>query len=764
MSFISYPQSNRTPDIKVLGGKAIHLAEMAVAGFPVPETFFITTEAYDKFAEANGLRPKIMDIIGRIDFSSIDSMNSASDEIKNLMINSTMPVAIKDAIVKAYKDLGSDRSVSSIEFMNASRELPFVAVRSSGVAEDIKSASSAGQYETFLNVKGMEELLFSVKRCWASLYTSRVIYYRNKNNQSQDTSLCVIIMRMINSESSGVTFTVDPTDPVGGANHIVSEACWGLGETIVQGQVDPDRYTVDKTNGKILSKKIQNKKIMRMRDPLSGKTVIKPVPIEFVDRQVLTDEQIVALASYSKRIEAFYKGAPQDIEWATERGKIYIVQSRAVTTLEKKEVGEVGEVGKELIRGYGVSPGIATGSVKIIKDMSELGKIIQGDILVTEMTSPDYVPAMEKSAAIVTNQGGSTCHAAIVSRELGIPCIVGTQNATDILKDGMSVTVDAVKGVVYEGKVAITASAEAPKISYESGFTATQVKVNLAFPETAGRVAGKADGVGLMRLEHMLTKGGMHPIEYIREGKQDELINMLTNSIGTVAKAFFPKPVWVRSLDARTDEFRNMQGGDKEPHEDNPMLGWHGIRRSLDDTEIIKSEFRAVKKLHEQGLTNIGIMLPFVYDVSELKRAKEIAKDVGLPETAKFGIMIEVPSAALTVEKLCEEGIDFISFGSNDLTQLTLGLDRNNERLIKQFDEMHPGMQYLFKHVIKTCRKYGVQTSICGELPSNRYDAVEFLIRTGIDSVSVNLDAIDKVRGWVAQIERKLLVELIKNR
>jgi pyruvate,water dikinase len=430
-----------------------------------------------------------------------------------------------------------------------------------------------------------------------------------------------------------------------------------------------------------------------------------------------------------------------------EKGRIYIVQARAVTALEDVERGEEIQ-GTPILEGYGASPGIGSGPVKLVMNIDELDKIQKGDVLVTKMTSPDYVVAMEKSTAIVTDEGGTTCHAAIVSRELGIPCIVATKEATKKLKDGMKITVDATHGKVYEGEIAI----KKKEVKHIDVKTKTKVKVNVAFPKTAEK-ASYADGVGLMRVEHMLTKTGMHPIEYIRENKQDELVKILIDGIGAVAKAFHPKPVWVRSLDARTDEFRHMKGGEKEPQEDNPMLGWHGIRRSLDEPEIIKSEFKAIKHLYEQGLDNIGIMLPFVIDVSELKKAKEIAKEVGLPDKVSFGLMIEVPSAALTIEQFCEEGIDFISFGSNDLTQTTLGIDRNNEMLIKIFNEMHDSMKFQFKHVIETCKKYGVKTSICGEVPSNRRDAVEFLVGVGIDSLSVNIDAIDKVRKWVSEIE-----------
>jgi len=741
MPFILEPKDLSKKDVKQVGGKAANLAELINAGFPVPEPFFVTVESYEKFIEHNELKQKIKDIVKKIDYSNVKSLNEASENLKKLILEGEVPAEIKNSIIAAYRKLYGGPPID-IDFIKP-LEKPFVSIRSSGVMEDIEKASSAGQYETFLNVKGDNNVIENIKKCWASLYTSRVIYYRHKYNQPQETSIGVVVQRMVNSEKSGVAFTIDPTNPVKGSNKIVIEGCWGLGETIVQGRVEPDRYVIDKGNGEILEKHIGEKTIERVKDLITNITIERKVAKNKIREQVLSDYEIVALAAYCKKIEQHYNH-PQDIEWAMERGKIYFLQTRAVTTLEEKETKKVE--GTPILEGYGASPGVATGIVKIVHNMNELEKIQKGDVLVTEMTNPDFVVAMEKSAAIVTNAGGSTCHAAIVSRELGVPCIVGTKKATQVLEEGKRITVDATHGKVYSGEIEI----KEEKIKEVAIKTKVQVKVNLAFPETAER-AKNADGVGLLRLEHMLTKTGMHPIEYIREGKQDELINIIADGVGKVAKVFYPKPVWVRSLDARTDEFRNMRGGEKEPEEDNPMLGWHGIRRSIDEPEILKCELKALKKLHEKGLNNVVWELPFIIDVSELKKAKEIAKEVGV--STKFGIMIETPAAALTIEDFCKEGIIFASFGSNDLTQTTLGIDRNNERLINLFDEMHTSMQFLFKHVIETCKKYNVETSICGELPSNRKDAVEFLVKAGIDSVSVNIDAIDKVRKWVSEIE-----------
>lgn len=760
MRYVNFPEEIKDEDLQKVGGKAFNLAKMLKAGFPVPECFFVNRNAYHRFLEANNLMQKILDRISKTDISDINSLSQASREIKAWIAQAPMPEDVKNEIVEAYRKLCKGEVANiDVGMVSAYKEDLFVAVRSSAVTEDIGKASAAGQNETFLNIRGSLNVVESVKRCWASLFTPRAIYYREQKKLPHDAGMGVVVQKMVNSEKSGVMFTLNPSKPEE-TNVIVIEAVFGLGETIVQGEVTPDLYIVEKETGRILKKELGKKLWERIRDN-TGKTVKVGVPPERQEAQVLSDEEIVAVAAYGKKIEEYY-GRPQDIEFAVERGKIYIVQSRPVTFLaedvKKREKKKVE--GKVLLHGLGASPGIATGKVKIIHDLSELGKIEKGDILVTEMTSPDYVPAMEKSSAIITDRGGMTCHAAIVSRELGIPCIVGTGNATKVLKDGIIVTVDANQGVVYEGEVK---EEKEEKVVVGGGagklVTATKVKVNLAFPETAKQeIAEKADGVGLLRIEHMLTEQGMHPVEYIRQNRHEELIKILEEGIGKVAKVFYPKPVWVRSLDARTDEFRHMQGGEKEPEEDNPMLGWHGIRRSVIEKDILKCEFQAVKRLHENGLTNVAIMLPFIISVDELKKAKEIAREIGLPETVKIGIMVETPAASLTIEDFCEEGIDFISFGTNDLTQLTLGVDRNNEKLSKIFNPFHKAVLKQMKYVIDICKEYGVETSICGEAGSNP-EMAEILVEFGITSISANIDALDKIREVVARKEREILLE-----
>ena len=757
MEYIKWFDEISSNDLNLVGGKGLHLGEMYKIGMPVPLGFVVTTKAFDEFLKRTGIDKKIDEIVKNTNVDDTRQLLENSKKIKELIIRQEIPYHIRKEIEEAYRQLSYSPEIKqekALELIAAGREMALVAVRSSAQAEDLPTASFAGQQATFLNVKGVKDVVEATKRCWASLYEPRAIFYRAKNNVTK-SSIAVVIQKRVNSEKSFIVFTVDP---VTGKDNIIIEATWGLGEEIVSGAVEPDHYVVSR-DGKILEKKIGRKTKMKVRDYATDRTIEVNVPESKVFAQVLTEEEISRIASYALQLEKYY-GKPQDIEGAIEKNRIYIVQTRPITAIGKKK--EVKIEGKVLLKGLGASPGIATGKVKIVRGLEDISKVEKGDILVTEMTSPDLVPTMSKCAAIVTDKGGANCHAAIVSRELGIPAVVGTREATKILKDGMVVTVDAYSGVIYEGEVKIEKPKEAKTEQKLITPTVTQVKVNLAFPVRLEEISKKADGVGLLRIEHMIIKSGWHPAKLIKEGKREDYISILLEGIRPIAKAFYPKPIWVRTLDARTDEFRKLIGGSEEPQESNPMLGWHGIRRSLDEPKLLEAEFEAIKRLHEEGLTNVHVMLPFVISVEEFEKAKEIAGKVGIPDSVKMGIMVETPAAALTIEEFCKKGIQFISFGTNDLTQLTLGVDRNNEMLIKLFDERHPAVKKLISYVIQTCKRYGVETSICGEAPSNYPEFVEFLVREGIDSISVNIDALDKVREKVAEVERKILEEVLK--
>jgi len=423
-----------------------------------------------------------------------------------------------------------------------------------------------------------------------------------------------------------------------------------------------------------------------------------------------------------------------------------------------------------LLTGLAAAPGTATGIVRIITSGRDLDKVRQGDIMVTKMTMPDMVPGMKRAGAIVTDEGGMACHAAIVSRELGCPAVVGTKKATSVLKDGMEITVDGSKGMVYEGRVALAGAAK-PAASAGAGvvvskpITATEIKVNISEPDRAQAAAATlADGVGLLRIEHMILGLGKTPNWYINNGKSEQYINELVKGVKIVADAFYPKPVWVRTLDAPTDEFRAMEGGEGEPHEHNPMLGWRGIRRDLTETEHFRLEVRAFKKLHEMGLSNVGIMLPMVQHVREFQKAKAIMVEEGLDlEKIEVGIMVETPGAALTIEDFIEDGIDYISFGTNDLTQYTLAVDRNNENVAGLYTELHPAVIKLIEYVVERCNEAGVKTSICGQAGSYP-EMAKRLVEIGITSISANIDAVAVVRETVARSEKIVMLKALRNR
>ncbi|MCJ7444650.1 MAG: phosphoenolpyruvate synthase [Methanotrichaceae archaeon] len=741
-------------DLSIVGGKGASLGEMIKIGIPVPGGFAVTAQAFRDFINRSGIAQELFSAL-KVDVNDQTQLQLAEDKAKKLIMEAKVPINIEKEIKSRYKEL-CDREGEI-----------FVAVRSSATAEDLPDASFAGQQETYLNIKGTEAVFNSIKKCWASLYGARAIFYRVEQGfEHEKVNLSAIVQKMVDSEKAGVIFSSQPST---GEPLVVIEGAWGLGESVVSGSVSPDNYEFDRNSRKITHRMIATKEIMVIRDPKTTKTVTVPVPPEKKEAVVLMDNEIVDLARYAEILEKHY-GNPQDIEWSIEKGKIYILQSRPITTISKeKKLAEEETEGKVLITGSGASPGVATGVVRIIKGKADLDKIKQGDILVTVMTMPDMVPGMRRAGAIVTNEGGMACHAAIVSRELGCPAVVGTKKATSVLRDGMTITVDGSRGIVYEGHVGLESKTTAAAVgSIAAGvvskiITATEIKVNISEPLRAQVAAATlADGVGLLRIEHMMLGLGKTPNWYIKNGKTEEYVDELVKGIKTVAEAFYPKPVWVRTLDAPTDEFRAMEGGENEPIEHNPMLGWRGIRRDLTETDHFRLEIRAFKKLHETGLTNVGIMLPMVQHVKELQRAKELIRDENFDlEKIELGIMIETPGAALTIEDFIEEGLDFVSFGTNDLTQYTLAVDRNNENVASLYSEFHPAIIKLIEYVVKRCDKAGVKTSICGQAGSYP-EMAKRLVEMGITSISANIDAVATVRETVAREEKILMLRRIR--
>jgi pyruvate,water dikinase len=739
-------------DVSVVGGKGASLGEMINVGAPVPGGFAVTAQAYRDFINRSGIADDIFEAL-KVDVNDPAALNGAADRAKRLVLEAKVPKDIEKDIRNRYQDMCKREG----------KEV-FVAVRSSATAEDLPDASFAGQQETFLNMKGGDQVFEAVRKCWASLYGARAIFYRVEQGfEHEKVNISVTVQKMVNSEKSGVMFSSHPST---GEPQVIIEAAWGLGEAVVSGSVSPDNYVVDRGQKKILNRFIAAKEIMIVRDTKTGETVTKKVPADMRELLVLSDEEILKLADQAEVLEKHY-GIPQDIEWAFENGKMFILQSRPITTIGNgAKAAESEESGKIILTGLGASPGVATGKVKIVSGSGNLDKITEGDIMVTVMTTPDMVPAMKRAGAIVTDEGGMTCHAAIVSRELGCPAVVGTKKGTKILSDGMLITVDGGKGKVYEGSVKKskeTAPARAVVAVATKPITATEIKVNVSMPEAAEQAAATlADGVGLLRIEHVILGLGKTPRYYINAGREEEYIDELVKGVRTVAEAFYPKPVWVRTLDAPTDEFRGMEGGENEPHEHNPMLGWRGIRRDLTDTDHFRLEMRAFKRLHEMGLSNVGIMLPLVQHVSEFRRAKALMLEEGLDlEKTDVGIMVETPGAALTIEDFIEDGIDFISFGTNDLTQYTLAVDRNNENVADLYSELHPAVLTLIEYVVERCNKAGVTTSICGQAGSYP-EMAKRLVEIGITSISANIDAVATVRETVARAEKIIMLRALR--
>ncbi len=745
-------------DIGIVGGKGLNLGIMYRRHLPVPPGFVVTAQTYAEFLERAGIKDKIYSLLRKVDVRDTEKLQKIAKEIQQLIIGAEIPPTISASIANAYEKLCEKVKNN------------FVAVRSSATAEDLPSASFAGQQETFLNVHEKENVLDAVRSCWASLFTARAIYYREKNKFPHNKVLiAVVVQHQIASDKSGVMFTINPA--TNNESEIMIEGAFGLGEAVVSGAVNPDLYILNKEDLKIKKIELKKQLFKLVRDRQTGKTIKQKLAPEEERQQVLATEELKKLAKLGKRLEEMYH-KPQDVEWAIERGITYLVQTRAVTTFGKMAIEKpqaIGEQAPILVRGETASHGVAIGKVRIILRVpDDLKKVQQGDVLVTVMTNPDMVVSMQKAAAIVTEEGGVTSHAAIVSRELGIPCIIGTEKATKVLKDGQLVTVHATRGIVYAGAIKTGTwekegrKKEKPMEKGEKGrkeiaSTKTKIKLILDLPQMAVKAAAAgAAGVGLVRLEFIIAQGGMHPAQYLREGKKRAYAALLVDGIKQIAEAFKGKPVWVRNSDMRSDEYRALKGGDKEPKESDPMIGWHGIRRLLDEPEILKAEFEAIKQLHRMGYTNVGVMLPFVIRAEEVQRAKRIMKGVGLVpcKDVAFGVMIETPAACWEIESICKEGVSFVSFGTNDLTQLTLGIDRNNSKISKLYDELHPAVLGEMEKVLSVCRKYGVETSICGQAGS-RPEMARFLVKNGVGSISVNVDAVDVIRKVVAKAEKE---------
>ncbi len=735
-------------DIPLVGGKGANLGEMFHAGIPVPGGFIVTADAYFKFLEVAKLVDKIPQYLENLDVNDSEELQEVSKLIKSKICNSSVPADMIDEIKKAYRKLGGG----------------LVAVRSSATAEDLPEASFAGQQSTFLNVQGEDEVTAAIQACWASLFEPRAIFYRHEHGFDHlKVGIAVPVQTMVQSEVSGVLFTVEPL--TSDRTKILVEAIYGLGEAIVSGEVTPDQYILDKEELSIIHKKIakQEWQLVRNSKVSPGELEVNvrlAVPVSKQAVQKLADKDILALAKLGKTIEDLYQSA-QDVEWAKQDRRLFIVQARPVTTLkEEEDVETLPEIKVEpVLTGVAASPGIAVGTVTIVPEASQIIRVKSGDVLVAETTTPDFVPAMKRAVAIVTERGGRTAHAAIVSRELGIPCVVGTEAATKVLTNGQEITVDGYRGRVYPGKVAEERKTALAVITRERIATRTKVYVNLAEPELAEAVAARhVDGVGLLRAEFMIAQIGWHPRFMLHEGKGAQFVTELTRGITTFAKAFRPRPVVYRTTDFKTNEYRNLRGGEKyEEAEENPMLGYRGCSRYTREAEVLRLEIEAIKRVC-QHYDNLYVMIPFVRFVDEMEKIKKFFIAEGLYQfpTFRLWMMVEVPSNVFLIDKFIDVGIDGISVGSNDLTQLILGIDRDNSKLAAEFDERNEAVLQAIEKVIKVSVSKGITSSICGQAPSVYPELTESLVKWGITSVSVTPDMIDKTRRMIAAAEAKL--------
>jgi len=742
-------------DGALVGGKGANLGEMTQAGFPVPNGFIVTSTAYYQFLRENDLQTKITHLLGAIDYANPKSLEKASKNIKKLIIHGKMSEVLIEQIFQAY------------ELLSGVLKNSLVAVRSSATAEDLPNASFAGQQETFLNVKGEANLLLKIKDAWASLFDSRAIFYRHEQKYDHfKIGIAIPVQKMVESDASGVMFTLDPV--TNDKSKIVIEAIYGLGEYIVQGIVTPDHYEIDKHDLAITYKKTMDQKIALVKKGQVNKKI--KISKERGAMQKISNGQIVQLAELGKKLEHHYY-FPQDAEWAIENDKVFLVQTRPITTIQKTQETtnkkqsalEVQNLKlKVILHGDPASPGIASGPVRILKNAKEIGKIKNGDILVAPQTNPDFVPAMKKAVAIVTDKGGRTSHAAIVSREIGIPAVVGTEKATTLLKDGEIITVDGAKGEVYQGGVLGSELPLHDSQQEASLSTATKVYVNLAEPEFAEKIAQRhVDGVGLLRAEFMMANIGVHPKKMIRDGKSKEYIMKLATDIENFCKAFSPRPVIYRTSDFKTNEYRDLVGGKEfEPEESNPMLGYRGAFRYMHDPEVFHLELEAIKHVRNtRGFKNLWLMLPFVRTVEELLEVKKIIASCGLYRSPSFQLwmMVEIPSNVILLDEFIQAGIDGVSIGSNDLTMLLLGTDRDNSEVAPEFNEQNDAVLWAFEKVIRSAHAHKITSSLCGQAASEYPELLEKLVKWGVTSVSVSPDVIETTRERISQIEKKLL-------
>jgi len=736
----------RFEDVNIVGGKGANLGEMYSLGIPVPNGFVVTANTYFDFIEKNKLKPQIKNILSITNVDHPDELQSASQKIRSLIKKAPFTHDISIQIMTAYKKLGSFGGLV---------DMP-VAVRSSATAEDSLDASFAGQQDTYLNVVGESNVLHRVRDCWASLFTPRSIFYRVKKKYDHfKVGVAVPIQKMVQSEISGIMFTANPVS--NNKNEIIIEVIWGLGEYIVQGVITPDQFIIDKSNWTIKQKNnvSQDRQLVKNQNETHEIDVPK-----YKQNKIKIDDTIaLKIAKIGQKLHNHY-GKAQDIEFAIEKGKFYVVQTRPITTLQNAATKKFEITDTPILTGEAASPGFASGPAILIKNQTEINRVKDGQILVITMTTPDFVPAMKKVAGIITDKGGQTSHAAIVSRELGTPCVVGTKTATKDIKEGDIVTIDGSTGRVWSGNLLTNLPEPTRQHANALLKTATKLYVNLGEPELSKAISKRSvDGIGLLRAEFMMANIGIHPKRMIAENRQKEYIEKLASGIVEFCKNFNPRPVIYRASDFKTNEYRSLKFGKLyEPEESNPMLGFRGAGRYLHSPEVFQMELEAIKIVRNKfNLKNIWLMIPFCRTPRELFEVKKLIAGAGLLRSPSFKLfmMTEIPSNVILLDKFIDVGIDGISIGSNDLTMLTLGLDRDNSEVSRDFNEMDPAMLWSLKRLITKAKKRGIMVGICGQAPSNHPDLVEKLVKWGITSISVSPDAIDHTREIIHWAENR---------